>query len=53
MAATGKVRAEAGVAWCSKKKVAGRATAAAARRATRGVAGKQEVVLGYSDGEQR
>jgi hypothetical protein len=53
MAATGEVRAEAGVAWRAKKKEAGRATAAAGRRATRGVIRKQEVALGYRNGEQQ
>jgi hypothetical protein len=45
MAAMGEVQEEAGIAWHAKKKVAGRATAAAGRGATRGVAGKQEVAL--------
>jgi hypothetical protein len=48
----GVVRAEVGVAWHAKKRTAGRAAAAAGWRATRGVARKQEVALGCSDGEQ-
>jgi hypothetical protein len=54
MAATGEVRAEAGVAWRAKKKAAGRAMAAAGRGATRGVAKKQEVArIQLPDGERR
>jgi hypothetical protein len=52
----GVVRAEAGVARHAKKRTAGRAAAAAGRGATRGVARKQEVVLGAataSGGEAR
>jgi hypothetical protein len=49
----GVVRAEVGVAWRAKKRTAGRAAAAAGWRATRGVARKQEVELGCSDGERR
>jgi hypothetical protein len=42
----GVVRAEPGVAWHAKKRTAGRAAVAAGLGATRGVASKQEVVLG-------
>jgi hypothetical protein len=53
MAATGEVRAEVEVAWRAEKKAAKRAMAAAGRRVTCGVTGKQEVVLSCSDGERR
>jgi hypothetical protein len=45
--------AETEVAWRAEKKAARRTTVAAGRRATRGIAGKQELARGCSGGEQR
>jgi hypothetical protein len=45
MAATGGVRAEAGVAWHVWKRATGRTKAAAGWGAMRGVCGEQEVAL--------
>jgi hypothetical protein len=53
MAATAWFGQRREVAWRANKKTAGRAAAAAGRKTTRGVTGKQEVVLSCSDGERR
>jgi hypothetical protein len=49
----GGARVAVGLAWRAQRTAAGRSKAAVGRRATRRVAGKQEVALDCSDGEQR
>jgi hypothetical protein len=49
----GEARMAAGTACCAWKRVTGRSKAAVSHGVTRGVAGKQELVLSCCDGEQR